>query len=64
MVTGDIDDPVLDTLIELTLQSDTENRPLFPNLIDEPIFYRKYFKRWVHEGLLEYKATQPKAKTE
>ncbi len=48
------DDPVLLKLIEITVTSITENRPLFPGSpLNEPSFYRRYFKRWVQEGLEE-----------
>ena len=56
-----MDDPVLDNLIELTILATYENRPLFPDILKEPIFYRKYFKRWVSEGLEERRASMPKS---
>lgn len=43
-------DPVLAVLIDITLASIQENRPLFPNLMDEPILYR-HFKEAVSRGL-------------
>ena len=52
ILTGD-GDPVLRVLVDLTAASITEERPLFPNLLEEPAFFRKYFKSWVREGLLE-----------
>ena len=47
------DDIVLAQLIELTAASITDGRPLFPTLLDEPQFYRVFFRRWVEEGLKE-----------
>ncbi len=47
-------DPVLLKLIEITMTSITENRPLFPGSpLEEPSFFRRYFKRWVQESLEE-----------
>jgi len=31
-------------------------RPMFPSVIEEPIFYRRYFEKWVREAALEQKA--------
>jgi hypothetical protein len=47
------DDPVLDTLIDLTAISLSEGRPLFVSPMSEPSFYRKYFKPWVRDGIKE-----------
>lgn len=47
------DDLVLMKLIELTSASITERRPLFATLMEEPHFYRVYFRRWVEDGLEE-----------
>ena len=46
-------DPVLRLLVDLTAVSIIEGRPLFPNPLEEPAFFRKYFKEWVREGLQE-----------
>jgi hypothetical protein len=35
----------------MTVISIREDRPLFPNPLDEPILYRRYIKRWVKEEL-------------
>lgn len=40
-------------LIELTVNSITTQRELFLNPLDEPHFWRTYFRRWVVEGLEE-----------
>lgn len=53
MLTEHSDDPVLPLLIGLAVTSITENRPLFPNPFDEPVFYRRYFRKWVEDGLEE-----------
>ena len=46
-------DPTLRLLVDLTAVSITEERPLFPNPLEEPAFFRKFFKVWVREGLQE-----------
>jgi hypothetical protein len=46
-------DRVLSLLLELTITSITEERPLFPNPLDEPLFYKRHFRKWVEEGLRE-----------
>ncbi len=46
-------DGVLRLLVDLTAASITEERPLFPNPMEEPAFFRKWFKVWVREGLVE-----------
>ena len=53
ILTDNFDDPVLTRLIEITLASITEKRPLFPSILDEPEFYRSHFRRWVEEGMQE-----------
>ena len=58
ILTGEGDDAVLRLLVELTAASITEGRPLFPNPLEEPAFFRKWFKLWVQEGLLERGALQ------
>lgn len=45
------DDLVLMQLVELVLE-ETESRKAFPNLMDEPVLFRK-FATWVREGLRE-----------
>ena len=47
-------DAILMDLLDLTIASINERRPLFQCVLDEPAFYRKYFKRWVEEALEEY----------
>lgn len=44
---------MLDYLVGLTLTAIGEARPLFPNLLEEPYFYQRYFRKWVAEGLEE-----------
>jgi hypothetical protein len=63
MLTDHSDDPVLPLLIELATTSLLENRPLFPNPLHEPVFYRRDFRRWVENGLEELAAIE-KAKKE
>jgi hypothetical protein len=60
---GISDDPVLDQLVALTLNEILRGRPLFLSPLDEPYFYQKNFRRWVEEGLEEYrKANETEAK--
>ena len=67
ILSGQTDDRVLEILIDLTVTSEHQNRPLFPTVIDEPDFYRLHFKKWVLESLaeaaalrsLEHKAADP-----
>ena len=40
------DDLVLANLIEIA-RSDTADRPIARTLMEEPIFYRRFFKKWV-----------------
>lgn len=58
MLTEHSDDPVLPLLIGLAVTSITEIRPLFPNPFDEPVFYRRYFRKWVESGLEEVSKIQ------
>jgi len=51
IISGNTDDPILDTLLELVVFSVANNRPLFLDPIEEPIFYRRYFYVWVQEAL-------------
>ena len=48
---GTTSDKVLRILIELAI-TEGKDRPLFPNLFEEPTFYRT-FKQWVLEGYSE-----------
>ncbi len=45
------DDLTLNLLVETTIASILEKRPLFPSIAEEPLFYRRYFYRWVKEAL-------------
>ncbi len=53
ILTGEGEDPVMRLLVDLTAASITEERLLFPNPLEEPAFFRKWFKVWVREGLVE-----------
>lgn len=53
ILTGELNDGVLATLVEMTIYSILNDRPLFANSLDEPAFYRRYFYRWVKEGIDE-----------
>jgi hypothetical protein len=52
ILTESTDDPVLALLLELAAIEIQEERPLFPNPLEEPLLYRQ-FKRWVKESLDE-----------
>ncbi len=58
ILANEFTDLVLLRLVELTLSSIQEERPLFPGLIEEPVFFRKYFHLWVSEALEEKKAME------
>jgi hypothetical protein len=47
------DDITLNLIVEMTIASIHEKRPVFSNLSDEPLFYRRYIYRWVREALNE-----------
>jgi hypothetical protein len=47
------DDMVLMSLLDYTMTSLVEKRPIFPNLADEPVFYRRYFRKWVKDYIDE-----------
>lgn len=55
ILTNEFTDLVLLRLVELTIYSIRSDRPLFPNPMQEPTFYRKYFRKWVDEALEEKK---------
>jgi hypothetical protein len=50
-VNGEITDVTIGLIVELTIAAIRDKRPLFPNPLDEPNFYRMYIKRWVKEEL-------------
>jgi hypothetical protein len=51
--TESTEDKVLDILLELTIASIAENRPLYSSPLDEPLFYRQHFLPWVKEAMDE-----------
>jgi hypothetical protein len=53
VLTGELNDGVLASLLELTVYSILNDRPIFGNVLEEPAFYRRYFYRWVKEGIDE-----------
>jgi hypothetical protein len=59
-VHGEVTDAVLGLIVELIVTSLQAERPLFPNPLDEPIFYRRYLKRWVEEELEQEQAIASK----
>ena len=50
------DDPVLAALIEIARLDTTPNRPDVRTIMEEPIFYRRFFKKWVQGAIGEQKA--------
>jgi hypothetical protein len=52
-VGGDSDDLILNHLVELSIASHRERRPLFPHILDEPAFWRRHFHRLVRQVLDE-----------
>jgi hypothetical protein len=51
----DFDDPVLDDILSLIINSIQTERHLYNSPLEEPAFYQKYLRRWVEEGLEELK---------
>jgi hypothetical protein len=47
---GPTSDPMLVALLDLTIASIRDERPVFPSLIDEPILFR-HFRRFVRKAL-------------
>ncbi len=47
------DDLALNLVVEMVIASIREKRPVFPNLAEEPLIYRRYIHRWVKEALDE-----------
>jgi hypothetical protein len=50
VISGATHDPVLAALIDITIASIREDRPLYPDLLDEPILYR-HFRGFVKKAL-------------
>ena len=55
ILVNEFHDLVLLRLVEITVALDHSGRPLFSSVLEEPVFYRKYFQVWVHEALEERK---------
>jgi hypothetical protein len=55
---GDSDDLVLNHLIELTLASIRDERPLFQSIMEEPAFWRRHFRRWMKAWIEEEETLQ------
>jgi hypothetical protein len=47
--TSGTDDRTLGLLVELTVCSIREKKPLFTSIQDEPVFFRRHFRRWIEE---------------
>jgi hypothetical protein len=50
-VYGDTNYIVLAHLLEITRTSIYEKRPIFNSIMEEPAFYRRFFKRWVKDEI-------------
>lgn len=48
-----MEDGVLDTLIEVATLDIIDGRRPFENPLDEPLFYRRHFRKWVSAALAE-----------
>ncbi len=48
-------DSVLGQLLEVTRAAIIESRELFRHPMEEPVFFRRYFKRWVREAIEQKK---------
>lgn len=44
-------DNALGILIELEMQALVNEQPLFPDVLVAPIFYQRYIKKWIKEGI-------------
>ena len=56
ILTNEFTDLTLLRMVELTIYSIQNERPLFPTLMQEPAFYRKSFRMWVNEAMEEKRA--------
>jgi len=52
-ISGNTDDSVLALLIEITRDVLMSKGAIADNLMDEPIFWRRFFKGWVQNALDE-----------
>lgn len=59
---GSVDDPSLALLLNLSAKEILSQRYMFPNPLDEPVFYSRYFKRWVEEGIKSLRMLNEKEK--
>ena len=58
IVSGGCEDVVFMKTIEITLNSIATSRDIFLNPLDEPYFWRTYFRKWVEEGVGEARKIQ------
>jgi hypothetical protein len=52
------EDSVLAFLVEVVRTSILDGRPIFSNILDEPVFFRKYFREWVSNQMNADQAAQ------
>ena len=50
------EDVVLSLMIETAISSFQTGQPIFSTLSEEPLFFRRYFKRWVREAMADIAA--------
>jgi len=48
---GGSDDPVFNLIYNLAVKEITTSKVLFDNLLDEPVLYGRYIKRWIEDSL-------------
>jgi hypothetical protein len=53
ILTRQTKDAILITLIDIARMSIRDERPISNSLLEEPVFWRRHFLRWVREGLNE-----------
>jgi len=54
------DDRSLALLLGLTIDEVLDGRSLFPNPLEEPVFYKHYFKPWVEDAIEKLRQSQKK----
>ena len=53
IVEGETSDKVLATMLDIVVPAMQRGTPIFRDTMAEPSFYRRFFRRWVVEGLDE-----------
>lgn len=55
IVSEDFSDPVFALLFDLVIEARVTKRHLFENPLTEPLFFRRYFLKWIDEAIEEKK---------